>query len=134
MLSDGARPNHRTSIVNQRICSRGAGFWKLAGRLYPVNPGWEPAGTGRPAARRGLEASKRLFPRQAPAGACASSAPGRNRTFNLGIKSPLLCQLSYRRTSSARNRPSHRNYCKTRQGSTPDESRDAGLPDARGEG
>ncbi len=27
----------------------------------------------------------------------ASSAPGRNRTFNLGIKSPLLCQLSYRR-------------------------------------
>ena len=25
------------------------------------------------------------------------SAPGRNRTFNLGIKSPLLCQLSYGR-------------------------------------
>src|SRR5690606_23516260 len=24
-------------------------------------------------------------------------APGRNRTFNLGIKSPLLCQLSYGR-------------------------------------
>ena len=23
-----------------------------------------------------------------------SSAPGRNRTFNLGIKSPLLCKLS----------------------------------------
>ena len=26
----------------------------------------------------------------------ARNAPGRNRTFNLGIKSPLLCQLSYR--------------------------------------
>ena len=25
-----------------------------------------------------------------------TSAPGRNRTFNLRIKSPLLCQLSYK--------------------------------------
>ena len=25
-----------------------------------------------------------------------ANAPGRNRTYNLGIKSPLLCQLSYR--------------------------------------
>jgi hypothetical protein len=28
-------------------------------------------------------------------------APGRNRTFNLRIKSPLLCQLSYRGAESA---------------------------------
>ena len=28
--------------------------------------------------------------------ASSANAPGRNRTFNLGIKSPLLCQLSYR--------------------------------------
>ena len=35
-------------------------------------------------------------------------APGRNRTFNLGIKSPLLCQLSYGREveKSARLSPS----------------------------
>ena len=31
-----------------------------------------------------------------------SSAPGRNRTFNLGIKSPLLCQLSYGREVRAK--------------------------------
>jgi hypothetical protein len=28
------------------------------------------------------------------------SAPARNRTWNLRIKSPLLCQLSYRGASS----------------------------------
>ena len=34
--------------------------------------------------------------RKSPAEAGLSSAPGRNRTFNLRIKSPLLCQLSYK--------------------------------------
>ena len=34
----------------------------------------------------------------------AGHAPGRNRTFNLRIKSPLLCQLSYRGARKTRPR------------------------------
>ncbi len=96
MLSDGARPNHRTSIVNQPICSHGAEICKLAAPFSPVNPGRIGR---RGAPRRGGACNLanfcfRVKPRD---GGRAGSAPGRNRTFNLGIKSPLLCQLSYRR-------------------------------------
>ena len=42
--------------------------------------------------------SQALYPAELRAHrqASMSSAPSRNRTYNLGIKSPLLCQLSYR--------------------------------------
>ena len=38
---------------------------------------------------------------------CCDGERGRNRTFNLGIKSPLLCQLSYAPTVRSTVRTPH---------------------------
>jgi hypothetical protein len=100
VLPPRAAQYYPTSIFNQRTGRAGqcapaepasqrpypAEHYNLTNPCLSVNPGSALAPFGSPA----------------PAG---SSASGRNRTYNLGIKSPLLCQLSYGRNVKNSRRP-----------------------------
>ena len=83
--SRGPHQSTRTRDVKQRksaVADERADLWARANQVIGASPSCQPM-TRRSHERR------------------SGSASGRNRTFNLGIKSPLLCQLSYGRASFA---------------------------------
>ena len=83
---------HQTAVSGRAIYSSGTTVWRQP-RFSTTTTlrGWGSESGFRSTATAGFH--------RMSTSSCElrTSASGRNRTFNLGIKSPLLCQLSYGR-------------------------------------